>query len=74
MSRLQIPVVLVVLQGGVGVARQLQLAMAAGTPAVVVYGSGGVSDVIADLIRHDDELVSDCFRSWIHLRPTCLHV
>ena len=51
----------VVLQGGLGVARHLHEAVKSGTTSVIVYGSGGVCDVLVDLIRHHDSLVGQEF-------------
>ncbi|KAL5248518.1 hypothetical protein ACHWQZ_G017638 [Mnemiopsis leidyi] len=55
---MHIPVVQVVIQGGLGVARHLHEAVKSGTTSVIVYGSGGVCDVLVDLIRHHDSLES----------------
>ena len=38
-------------------ARHLHEAVKSGTTSVIVYGSGGVCDLLVDLIRHHDSLV-----------------
>ena len=52
----QIPVVMVVMQGSIGASIYLRDGLAAATPAVIVYGSGGVSDVVVNLVRHSKEI------------------
>ena len=55
-DQLNIPVVMVVMQGSIGASTFLLEGLKAGTPAVVVYGSGGVCDVIVNLVRHSKDV------------------
>ena len=62
----QIPVVMVVMQGSIGASNFLLEGLRAGTPAVVIHGSGGICDVVVNLVRHL-KAVRNVSRSWFTL-------
>eukprot|EP00116_Pleurobrachia_bachei_P001744 sb/3462006/ len=55
-DELGVPLVQIILQGGEGAARHLLNVLEKNVPTVLVYGSGGICDLIVNIIRHEDEL------------------
>ena len=56
LSSPQIPVVMVAMQGSIGATQFLTSGLRAGTPAVIVSGSGGVCDVIVNMSKHHKQI------------------